>query len=1005
MADKRIGELPLIEDLDDESFFVAEQQGAAGHITGAQIKGFARKSVEDIANASQKSAEAAAKSASAAQESATQAEEAQEAAESAKSGAEVAQKAAETAQGAAADAQAGAESAKTAAEAAADVAAKDAAEGVREELSVYVEQTKANAQAAADSASEAAVSQEAAAQSAQGAAGSATAAAQDAVDAADARTAAEAAQGKAEAAQGAAEAAKSGAETAAGTATTKAEEASASAETAKQYSGKPPKPQNGTWWVWNAETQAYTDTGIKSVLSIVKSYPSVEAMEADKLNMHEGDLVIIASTVDDPDNSKLYVHDGVGWVYLSDLSGVEGVGIAGISQTDGNHAPGTTDTYTIELTNGSSYEFTVYNGADGDGSGDMQSSTYDPQGKAQDIFGYADNAAKGKQDKLKGTAGQVVGFDSEGNAIPQAAPSGLPDGGTVGQLLEKTEDGAEWADKPVMYVNITPPAGDSPFGTADHTIAEITQAVLNGVTVLSKISAGTDTKVIPLSSVTDSVASFSSTSVDYGGSVIANIVPQEQSEVVIIAEDQFRASQILYDKGTSGLDSDDVQGAIKELAKNKQDSADAVTVPGGGTMQMGESLGEGPYTIEVTEDGEGGDLSAEQVGYSNTGSGLEATNIQEAIDELAGKGGGEYLPLTGGTMQGDITIPADKAIKHGGSAAQIKMMPNGNIRIEAPLAEGAAAITVGTSGINLVNNTTQVLQTSESGVALKANTDMTGHKIANLAAPTDLTDAAHKSYVDEHVDQTLKQKLGYKLIKEYTSPGSYTHTFDRKYTDVFVVVVGAGGGGGSSGERGGGGGGGGAVACFHVLDSSTIQNNNIVVGTGGAGAVSSLGPSVTNNGSAGGSSSAFGITVPGGSGGIANLGGMGGGYAPNEIVPGWLMIGGSGGSHNNNGDGDGNAGPIISIVGFKPFGGGGGGGGNPSLNDPPTPGGNGGDGGAGNGGAGATMQTSATNGTDGTRGGGGGGAGSGNTFRSGEYKPSGKGGKGGDGYVAIYGKG
>lgn len=57
-------------------------------------------------------------------------------------------------------------------------------------------------------------------------------------------------------------------------------------------------------------------------------------------------------TVDDPDNSKLYVHDGVGWVYLSDLSGVEGVGIAGISQTDGNHAPGTTDTYTIELTNG-----------------------------------------------------------------------------------------------------------------------------------------------------------------------------------------------------------------------------------------------------------------------------------------------------------------------------------------------------------------------------------------------------------------------------------------------------------------------------------------------------------------------------------------------------------------------------------------------------------------------------------------------------------------------------
>lgn len=425
-----------------------------------------------------------------------------------------------------------------------------------------------------------------------------------------------------------------------------------------------------------------------------------------------------------------------------------------------------------------------------------------------------------------------------------------------------------------------------------------------------------------------------------------------------------------------------------------------LSIPGGGTMQMGESLGEGPYTIEVTEDGEGGDLSAEYVGYSNTGSGLEATNVQEAIDELAKKGGGEYLPLTGGTMQGDITIPADKAIKHGGSAAQIKMMPNGNIRIEDPLAEGAAAITVGTSGINLVNNTTQVLQTSESGVALKANTDMTGHKIANLAAPSDPTDAANKRYVDTSVEQALGS-IGYRLIKEYTSPGSYTHTFDRKYTDVFVVVVGAGGGGGSSGERGGGGGGGGAAAFFHVLDSDSIQNNSIVVGSGGAGAVSSLGTGNVNHGSAGGSSSVFGITVPGGGGGRANSGGRGGGYSSDEIAPGWLMIGGDGGMDNNNGD----AGPMLSVVGFKYFGGGGGGGGAPSLNDPPTPGGNGGDGGAGNGGAGATMQTSATNGTDGTRGGGGGGAGSGNTFRSSEYKPSGKGGKGGDGYVAIYGKG
>lgn len=115
------------------------------------------------------------------------------------------------------------------------------------------------------------------------------------------------------------------------------------------------------------------------------------------------------------------------------------------------------------------------------------------------------------------------------------------------------------------------------------------------------------------------------------------------------------------DATINGVNALTIQGGTRVKAAQQGntltlDTPDAVTVPGGGTMQMGESLGDGPYTIEVTEDGEGGDLSAEYVGYSNTGSGLEATNVQEAIDELAGKGGGEYLPLTGGTMTGPLTL-------------------------------------------------------------------------------------------------------------------------------------------------------------------------------------------------------------------------------------------------------------------------------------------------------------------------------------------------------------
>lgn len=164
-----------------------------------------------------------------------------------------------------------------------------------------------------------------------------------------------------ESAEGQVEEAKKSADAAAKSAAN----AAGSAQTAQQYSGKPPKPQNGTWWVWNASSGKYEDTGVKSVLSIVKSYPSTDEMWADYDNMTEGDLVIIATSTEEIDNSKLYVHAASGWVYLSDLSGLQGVGIANIAWTGGNHAPGTADTYTVTLTDGSSYEFRVFNGETG----------------------------------------------------------------------------------------------------------------------------------------------------------------------------------------------------------------------------------------------------------------------------------------------------------------------------------------------------------------------------------------------------------------------------------------------------------------------------------------------------------------------------------------------------------------------------------------------------------------------------------------------------------------
>lgn len=74
--------------------------------------------------------------------------------------------------------------------------------------------------------------------------------------------------------------------------------------------------------------------------------------------------------------------------------GEAGTGIQSIALTKGNHAPGTSDTYTITLTDGNTFNFLVYNGANGAGAGDMLASVYDPNNKHTDIFEYVDNAIK-----------------------------------------------------------------------------------------------------------------------------------------------------------------------------------------------------------------------------------------------------------------------------------------------------------------------------------------------------------------------------------------------------------------------------------------------------------------------------------------------------------------------------------------------------------------------------------------------------------------------------------
>lgn len=75
---------------------------------------------------------------------------------------------------------------------------------------------------------------------------------------------------------------------------------------------------------------------------IKKTYPSIEAMQADFNNMQIGDYVMIANSVEIEDNAKLFTKTENAWVYITDFSGATGIqgprgeqGIQGIQGEQG----------------------------------------------------------------------------------------------------------------------------------------------------------------------------------------------------------------------------------------------------------------------------------------------------------------------------------------------------------------------------------------------------------------------------------------------------------------------------------------------------------------------------------------------------------------------------------------------------------------------------------------------------------------------------------------------
>lgn len=480
---KAITDLPVASAMGDDDLLVVSQNATTSSIKGELIKGYAQNAVASQVTAAQTAATQAS-------QSATQAEAARQGAAAAQTAAENAQDAAETArdQSVAAAGTIGdsVEQAQTAAGQASS--AKDAAvaaQSAAEAAKTAAETASGQAQTAATQAS-----------------GSATAAQTAATQAGDAKTDAETARNEAE--TSASSAANSASD---------AESAATEAEQAKTYIEN--MDMEGETLPAGSSVTVTKTTSPEGDLLFVIGVP--QGIQGDKGDTGEtgatgpqgvsvtnatvnedGDLVITLSAGDPINAGSVIGPQGI----QGDV-GPTGASVDRIERTSGTGAPGTTDTYTVYLTDGKTGgTFQVYNGSNGAGAGDFMADGSVPMTgdlqmgghKITDLAEPTDNTDAASKEYVddtitvslvgnyipmgqKGQANGVASLDNSGKVPNEQLPPmdyvptsrtvnghalsadvtldaddvgaiPNPTGGTAGQVLTKTADGSAWENAP-----------------------------------------------------------------------------------------------------------------------------------------------------------------------------------------------------------------------------------------------------------------------------------------------------------------------------------------------------------------------------------------------------------------------------------------------------------------------------------------------------------------------------------------------------------------------------
>lgn len=124
----------------------------------------------------------------------------------------------------------------------------------------------------------------------------------------------------------------------------------------KEVLQNPPKIVDGNWYIYDYAKDTYQDSGINAVgdaFTIVKTYPSIQAMEDDYNNpeVKTGQFVMIdTGNVENEEDSRLYLKGNTEWKFISDLSGAQGIQGLSAYQVAVQHGfEGTEDEWLISL--------------------------------------------------------------------------------------------------------------------------------------------------------------------------------------------------------------------------------------------------------------------------------------------------------------------------------------------------------------------------------------------------------------------------------------------------------------------------------------------------------------------------------------------------------------------------------------------------------------------------------------------------------------------------------